>query len=653
MIKDYVRNVKKWRQEAEAAGVKCDSADCLCCDEGYLELGDSMNSWFDFFLCGKAQCAGHESHPLACVNPAMACVGGCRGVGSIGKCTLESTDDKFIWSEYRQVCRPRVDKKQKQKQKQTAEDGDEEWNPTAKAKEFISKDFCPGEGTRSEFMAKLQSTVRTCAHHHWLYKWQEAAHAANLDTFGTHEIVIETDFSEKYKDVPQDDLTCQQYTQTSLMCAVVHYWGKDAQGKYSKVCESYIVVSEEQNQDAHFHNQAMHDIVSDIIRRRGESSTQHDDLTHLHLWTDGCQGQYRGRRTQLMITEFEEGTVKNMIHNYMVTAHFKGNHDGEGMVVKSCWRRCELGAGAGGGGKRLPTGQSRFEYAKEKLCKTKCKTRATGRVGKKKIRVVIGADGEEAEYSTGKQYEGPHAIGCRNFLWYNKSSVQRGDDHNCKPPPSSRQFYQLYGKATKTHLGRRKLSCYMCSPCQKNDYEKCKNYATVMHGIPKRNTKDGWSWHQMECISERGVTLVKRDYAQNRNNFLAKVKVGDIVAIYSGVSGDDDGYRYMLAVVEAGEGRGKVMFNVKQNSTIHGEEQTYTTGSKVLNTRWLERVSVLSNPRLFTDGHLQTLGYKVVMPVTIRDTDISRKNNHDIELSQRAHDALAELSSSIREDWSS
>ena len=109
----------------------------------------------------------------------------------------------------------------------------------------------------------------------------------------------------------------------------------------------------------------------------------------------------------------------------------------------------------------------------------------------------------------------------------------------------------------------------------------------------------------------------------------------------------------MLAVVEAGEGRGKVMFNVKQNSTIHGEEQTYTTGSKVLNTRWLERVSVLSNPRLFTDGHLQTLGYKVVMPVTIRDTDISRKNNHDIELSQRAHDALAELPSSIREDWSS
>ena len=61
----------------------------------------------------------------------------------------------------------------------------------------------------------------------------------------------------------------------------------------------------------------------------------------MFMFTDGCAGQYKGRKTFGFISLFFRKHNIEMTHNFAQTAHFKGPHDGLGAVVKMRARRSE------------------------------------------------------------------------------------------------------------------------------------------------------------------------------------------------------------------------------------------------------------------------------------------------------------------------
>ena len=68
--------------------------------------------------------------------------------------------------------------------------------------------------------------------HHSKAKWQTNCHGLCLESFEDGDIVIETDFIEKYTHEPQAVLTCARHDTTTLMVAMytsTRSWGKEGE----------------------------------------------------------------------------------------------------------------------------------------------------------------------------------------------------------------------------------------------------------------------------------------------------------------------------------------------------------------------------------------------------------------------------------------
>ena len=86
---------------------------------------------------------------------------------------------------------------------------------------------------------------------------------------------------------------------------------------------------------------------------------QERELKHVHVWSDGCGGQFKNRNQVFWLTQFmgsingleaasdgdEErartGRVR-VVHHFFQSCHGKGPSDSEGAVVKSSLRDAEL-----------------------------------------------------------------------------------------------------------------------------------------------------------------------------------------------------------------------------------------------------------------------------------------------------------------------
>ena len=59
------------------------------------------------------------------------------------------------------------------------------------------------------------------------------------------------------------------------------------------------------------------------------------------LWTDGCKGQYKGKKNFSIATTMQS---VEFIHNFAATSQFKGLHDKIGHVAKEAVNRAEKGS---------------------------------------------------------------------------------------------------------------------------------------------------------------------------------------------------------------------------------------------------------------------------------------------------------------------
>lgn len=174
--------------------------------------------------------------------------------------------------------------------------------------------------------------------HHELAKWQRNAHNMSMLTFAHGTLLVETDFIEKYRHEASSILTCATAPTTSMMVALVHHT-PDGKGRHTT--DAWTFLSADKNHDFDFHIYAMDIIIKYYTEGEGRAATAGVPVPLVLIWTDGCGKQYKGKRNFHAVGQSLHRLGCLLVHNFAVTSHFKGAHDGIGGLLKTLMRDAE------------------------------------------------------------------------------------------------------------------------------------------------------------------------------------------------------------------------------------------------------------------------------------------------------------------------
>ncbi|CAB1097138.1 unnamed protein product [Ectocarpus sp. CCAP 1310/34] len=105
--------------------------------------------------------------------------------------------------------------------------------------------------------------------------------------------------------------------------------------------DAWVFVSSDPNHDFDFHIYAMDIILRYYITGDGRAATAGTPVPTVHIFTDGCAKQYKGKRNFYAVAKSLHRLGNVLIHNFAVTSHFKGAHDGIGGLLKALLREVE------------------------------------------------------------------------------------------------------------------------------------------------------------------------------------------------------------------------------------------------------------------------------------------------------------------------
>lgn len=159
-----------------------------------------------------------------------------------------------------------------------------------------------------------------------------------MATFVPGSLVVATDFIEKFKHEAGAILTCSTAPSTTLMVAIVHH-SPDGSGRHET--DAWVFASSDPNHDFDFHIYAMDVIFKHYMTGEGRAATAGVEVPTVHTFTDGCGKQYKGKRNFQAVAESLRRLGVRLVHNFAVTSHFKGAHDGIGGLMKNLMRNAE------------------------------------------------------------------------------------------------------------------------------------------------------------------------------------------------------------------------------------------------------------------------------------------------------------------------
>ncbi|CAB1105848.1 unnamed protein product [Ectocarpus sp. CCAP 1310/34] len=143
------------------------------------------------------------------------------------------------------------------------------------------------------------------------------------------------------------------------MVAIVHFNPQThVGGGRVHVTESWIFASEDIAHDCDFHLHGVARMADHYLRGDGSEATaaarKEGRTPRIHMFTDGCGKQYKGRRNFRFLTDSVRQIGFFIDHHFAATSHFKDCHDGIGGVAKNAMNRRErfgkriMGADGGG-----------------------------------------------------------------------------------------------------------------------------------------------------------------------------------------------------------------------------------------------------------------------------------------------------------------
>jgi hypothetical protein len=190
--------------------------------------------------------------------------------------------------------------------------------------------------TRKELMERIQAVYTDGDPHQWIDNWQTHHRHLTYATFGDDEMCISTDFSAQFDHKCAWTLTCEHPPRSNQAVYVVTHSPRiDEHGARSVTTDIWRIFSEVKG-DALFHNTALSQIVKYYKERLG--------LKQVHVFTDGCRGQYKGKRNFHRIASFPskpEHKGVRLLHHFAAGHHFKGPHDAYGKDPKFLGRMAE------------------------------------------------------------------------------------------------------------------------------------------------------------------------------------------------------------------------------------------------------------------------------------------------------------------------
>lgn len=322
LMRDWHRQRKDWHRDAAAAGRICQ---CGACEEGgaFRKASESLHALNDFLLCPhqtfptlQITFGPHSTEEVkmrrrqCCKVPILKSHGGkasdaCQECGyekRMPKCSIEcSAADPAEWKQYV----PR--------------------GPTSSGG-GNQEDLAVVRGTRAEFMDRLKKVYELWLPHNWIKRWCEHQRHLTYSTFGPDEACIMTDFSAVYDHKAFCSRCCEQ-PHHSHMDVFVVTWCRIEDGERKVYTEVVRVISEAKG-GSHYHNTALRMIV-DYLK------TTIPGLKRVFTFTDGCKGQYKGRRNFGRIAQFpSQHAGVHLHHRFAASHHFKGPHDGYGKDFK-------------------------------------------------------------------------------------------------------------------------------------------------------------------------------------------------------------------------------------------------------------------------------------------------------------------------------
>lgn len=303
----------RWREAWKHLGTFSDAIACPKVDLRAVDPKDDIG-----FMGRKPECTAFEC--------AKCGFGGADGIPFCSK--LESSEQMVVWKMFEDVITVPASADGKVKAKKLA-------NQTV-----------PKEGKLCDLWAAFKKHSKVYMAHHATAKWQRHCHGRCLETFLDGDLVIETDFAEKYTHQSFISMMMPVYPQTTLMVAIVHFNPRThVGGGRVHVTETWIFASEDMQHDCDFHVHGLARIADYYLRGGGSEATaaarKEGRTPRIHMFTDGCGKQYKGRRNFRFLADSVRQIGFFIDHHFAATSHFKGCHDGIGGVAKNAMKRRE------------------------------------------------------------------------------------------------------------------------------------------------------------------------------------------------------------------------------------------------------------------------------------------------------------------------
>ncbi|CAB1115158.1 unnamed protein product [Ectocarpus sp. CCAP 1310/34] len=253
---------RRWRETWKHMGT---FSDAIACPKVNLRAADLEG---DSWMGRKPEC-----NALDC---AMCGLGGTDGIPICSK--LETSEQTVVWKMFEDVITVPASADGKIKAKKLA-------NHTV-----------PKEGKLCDLWLAFKEHTKLYMAHHSIAKWQRHCHGRCLETFHDGDLVIETDFAEKYTHQSYISMMMPVYPQTTLMAAIVHFnLQTHVGGGRVHVTETWISASEDMAHDCDFHLHRLARMVDHYLRGDGSEATaaarKEGRTPRIHIFTDGCGKQ--------------------------------------------------------------------------------------------------------------------------------------------------------------------------------------------------------------------------------------------------------------------------------------------------------------------------------------------------------------------------
>lgn len=174
------------------------------------------------------------------------------------------------------------------------------------------------------FIEKLLDSLEVLRPHSFISHEQSKYLDKLKNNIDNSSFIFLGDFAENYSFVVQDEV--QSFHWNNMMCTlqpVVIYYKENNIVKHL----SYCIISDDNSHDISFVYKVIQIIFLDIKNKM-------PSMKQVYLFTDGCAGQYKNRKTLFNLCQIEKEFQLKAEWNFFATSHGKSPCDGLGGTIK-------------------------------------------------------------------------------------------------------------------------------------------------------------------------------------------------------------------------------------------------------------------------------------------------------------------------------